>query len=238
LLHTLQVLYMCTVCDSTNINTTIEWNEMKCKHTKRLPTAAILVNCAPSGEMHNYCTPHIIKENFENFLIHRCNYIPLSQVYCVWQVVKTPTIISNNPVFPFYFSVIYLRFFLFSSSLVLHSILLFYSILLCLFILFYTYHLLLYVLPLLQSFLSLFLTMVTHMRTQTARSIFPIFPFYFPSYIYFSFFFVQYYLFILSSYFIIFFVVFSFYSSIFIPFSLFFLYLHHSVLCFWLCLHT
>jgi hypothetical protein len=27
-----------------------------------LPFAAILVNCAPSGEMHNYCTPHIIKE--------------------------------------------------------------------------------------------------------------------------------------------------------------------------------
>ena len=25
------------------------------------------VNYAPSGEMHNYCTPHIIKENFENF---------------------------------------------------------------------------------------------------------------------------------------------------------------------------
>ena len=60
---------------------------------------AILLNCAPSGEMHNYCTPHIIKENFENFLIHRCNYTLLSQVYCVWQVVKTPTIISNNPVF-------------------------------------------------------------------------------------------------------------------------------------------
>jgi len=63
-----------------------------------LPFAAILVNCAPSGEMHNYCTPHIIKENFENFLIHRCNYILLSQVYCVWQVVKSPTIILNNPV--------------------------------------------------------------------------------------------------------------------------------------------
>ena len=26
-------------------------------------------------------------------------HIVLSQVYCVWQVVKTPTIISNNPVF-------------------------------------------------------------------------------------------------------------------------------------------
>jgi hypothetical protein len=57
---------------------------------------SILVNYAPSGEMHNYCTPHIIKENFENFLIHRCNYILLSQVYCVWQVVKTPTLIFNN----------------------------------------------------------------------------------------------------------------------------------------------
>jgi len=58
-----------------------------------LPSAAILVNCAPSGEMHNYCIPHIIKENSENFLIRRCNYILLSQVYCVWQVVKTPTVI-------------------------------------------------------------------------------------------------------------------------------------------------
>jgi len=63
-----------------------------------LPFAAILVNCTPSGEMHNYCTPHIIKENSENFLIHWCNYILLSQVYCVWQVVKTPVIILNNPV--------------------------------------------------------------------------------------------------------------------------------------------
>jgi len=60
-----------------------------------LPFAAILVNCAPSGEMHDYCTPHIIKENFENSLIHRCNYILLSQVYCVRQVVKTLTIIFN-----------------------------------------------------------------------------------------------------------------------------------------------
>jgi hypothetical protein len=48
--------------------------------------------------MHNYCTPQIIKENFDNFLIHRCNYILLSQVYCVWQVIETSTIISNNPV--------------------------------------------------------------------------------------------------------------------------------------------
>jgi hypothetical protein len=72
--------------------------------------ASILVNCAASGEMHNYCTPHIIKENSENFLIHRCNYILLSQVYCAWQVVKTPKIIFNNAVYIY----IYIYFFFFS----------------------------------------------------------------------------------------------------------------------------
>ena len=77
-----------------------------CQHVAfSLPFAAILVNCAPSGEMHNYCTLHIIKENFENFLIHRCNYILLSQVYCVWQDVKTPKIILNNPVQGLWYSV-------------------------------------------------------------------------------------------------------------------------------------
>jgi len=30
--------------------------------------ATILVNCAPSGEMHNYCTPHIIKKTLRIFL--------------------------------------------------------------------------------------------------------------------------------------------------------------------------
>jgi len=81
-----------------------------CQHVAfSLPFAAILVNCAPSGEMHNYCTPYIIKENFENFLIHRCKYILLSQVYCLWQVVNTPTIILNNTVFSLRASVAYER---------------------------------------------------------------------------------------------------------------------------------
>jgi len=53
------------------------------------------VTSVQSGEMHDYCPPHIIKENSENFLIHRCNYVLLSQVYCVWQVVKTKTVIFN-----------------------------------------------------------------------------------------------------------------------------------------------
>jgi len=72
---------MCTHCDSTSINTIIEF--VPHKNAFSLPFAAILVNCAPSGEMQNYCTSHIVKENCENFLIHRCNYILLSQVNCV-----------------------------------------------------------------------------------------------------------------------------------------------------------
>jgi small-conductance mechanosensitive channel len=64
---------------------------------RRFP--AILVNCAPTGEMYNYCIQRIIKDNFESFLIHRCVYVLLSQVYCIWLVVKTPKIIFNNPVY-------------------------------------------------------------------------------------------------------------------------------------------
>ena len=79
-------------CHWTIVTDRHSWN-VSTQNAFSLPFAAILVNCAPCGEMHNYCTPQIIKENFENFLIHRCNYILLSQVYCVWQVVNTPTII-------------------------------------------------------------------------------------------------------------------------------------------------
>ena len=85
-------------CRWTIVTDGHSWNAST-KNDFSLPFAAILVNCAPSGEIHNYCTLHIIKENSENFLIYRCNYILLSQVYCVWQVVKTLTIISNNPVY-------------------------------------------------------------------------------------------------------------------------------------------
>ena len=88
-------------CRWTIVTDRHSWN-VSTQNAFSLPFAAILVNCAASGEMHNYCTPHVIKENFENFLIHRCNYILLSQVYCVWQVVKTPIIFSNNPVFLHY----------------------------------------------------------------------------------------------------------------------------------------
>jgi len=39
--------------------------------------------------MHNYCTPHIIKKNSENFLIHRCNYILLSNCIVYDKLLKS-----------------------------------------------------------------------------------------------------------------------------------------------------
>ena len=47
-----------------------------------LPFAAILVNCAPSGEMHNYCTLHIIK--LWEFLDPSVQlHTPVSSVLCM-----------------------------------------------------------------------------------------------------------------------------------------------------------
>jgi hypothetical protein len=49
-----------------------------------LPFAAILVNCAPSGEMHNYSTPHIIKKKLWEFLDPSVQlYTPISSVLCM-----------------------------------------------------------------------------------------------------------------------------------------------------------
>jgi len=41
----------------------------------------------------------IIKNYSGSKWLNKRKHILLSQMYCVWQVVKTPTIISNNPVF-------------------------------------------------------------------------------------------------------------------------------------------
>jgi hypothetical protein len=83
------------------------WN-VSTQNAFSLPFAASLVNYAPSGEMRAYCTPHVIKENFENFLILRCNYILPSQVCCVWHV-EILKIISSNPVSSLVRKLFYLR---------------------------------------------------------------------------------------------------------------------------------
>jgi hypothetical protein len=56
------------------------------------------VACQPIHRCSNCWFKNSLTSENGNFLIHRCNYILLSQVYCVWPVVKTSTIISNNPV--------------------------------------------------------------------------------------------------------------------------------------------
>ena len=48
-------------CRWTIVTDRHSWN-VSTQNAFSLPFAAILVNCAPSGEMHNYCTPHIIKK--------------------------------------------------------------------------------------------------------------------------------------------------------------------------------
>ena len=121
LLHTYPVSWNCAyrlrmeLSDGSSLPNLVRncrWTIVTDRHSWNVSTQNVfsllfLVNCAPSGEMRNYCTPHIIKENSENFFIHRCNYTLLSQVYCVWQAVKTPTIILDNPVF--YFNILWDR---------------------------------------------------------------------------------------------------------------------------------
>jgi len=73
---------------------------MKCKHTKRLLNVVRRHLSKLRSKRRNALLLHTVhhKRNFENFLIHRCKYILISHVYCIWQNVKTPTIISNNRV--------------------------------------------------------------------------------------------------------------------------------------------
>ena len=48
-------------CHWTIVTARHPWN-VSTQNVFSPPFAAILVNCAPSGEMHNYCTPHVIKK--------------------------------------------------------------------------------------------------------------------------------------------------------------------------------
>ena len=69
-------------CRWTIVTDRHSWN-VSTQNAFSLPFAAILVNCAPSGEMHNYCTPHIIKEKWEFIDPSVQPRIPLSSVLCM-----------------------------------------------------------------------------------------------------------------------------------------------------------
>ena len=100
LLHTLQVLYIRTVCDSTNINTIIEF----------VPNCLQHVNGDGfSGGSECYlqfrdtCTytaiVRYVTKTGSVVLLNKKIHILLSEVYFEWQCVKTQTIIQNNPVY-------------------------------------------------------------------------------------------------------------------------------------------
>jgi len=97
LLHTVQVLYMCTLCGSTNINTIIDNH---CWHaTNSLERTRISCWCLYNHKGCTYRAPvRYVTKIWSVVLLNKKIHILLSQVYCVWQVVKTPTIILNNPV--------------------------------------------------------------------------------------------------------------------------------------------
>jgi len=95
LLHTVQVLYMCTLCDSTNINTIIEF----------VPNCLYHVSGGGfSGGSDSYLQFRDTcgKRRNINLIL---DITPQKEITwgCIWrtrwQVVKTPTIISNNPVY-------------------------------------------------------------------------------------------------------------------------------------------
>jgi len=96
LLHTLQVLYMCTLCDSTNINTIIEFVRSK-----------LFVACQRWWFQWRFwfvpSVPGYLREEEEHKPDPWSNPIERNHMGLHLEnevaVVKTPTIISNNPVY-------------------------------------------------------------------------------------------------------------------------------------------
>ena len=52
-----------------------------------------------SQRVHIWSTCKVCNKTWSVVLLNKKIHLLLSQVYCVWQVVKTPTFISNNPEF-------------------------------------------------------------------------------------------------------------------------------------------
>jgi hypothetical protein len=78
LLHTLQVLYMCTLCDFTNINTIIDFvpNCFVLCHS-----VSVTASCAGLRPAHETVT-HVTK-TWSVVLLNKKIHVLLSQVYCV-----------------------------------------------------------------------------------------------------------------------------------------------------------
>ena len=95
LLHTLQVLHICTLCDSTNINTIIEFVPNCLKHV-----SGDCFNCSSDSylQFRDTCGKRrninlILDVTLQKEITWGCIWRTR------WEVVKTPTIISNDPVY-------------------------------------------------------------------------------------------------------------------------------------------
>jgi len=66
---------------------------------KQFETNSIIVLMFVESQGCTYRAPvRYVTKTWSVVLLNKKIHILLSQVYCVWQVVKTPTIILNNPV--------------------------------------------------------------------------------------------------------------------------------------------
>ena len=75
------------------------WNHQRWHATNSLERTRLLCWCLQNHKGCIYrATVSYVTNTWSVVLLNTKIHMLLSQVYCVWQVVKTPTIISNNPV--------------------------------------------------------------------------------------------------------------------------------------------
>ena len=84
--------------ESTNQNR--HWNHHRWHATNSLERTRFSCFCLQNHKGCTYRGPvRYVTNTWSVVTLHKKIHILLSQVYCVWKVVKTPTIISNNPVY-------------------------------------------------------------------------------------------------------------------------------------------
>ena len=81
--------------EGTNQNR--HWNHHRWHYTNTLERTRLSCWCFVESQRVHILVRYVTK-TWSVVLLNKKTHILLSQVYCVWQVVKTPTVISNNPV--------------------------------------------------------------------------------------------------------------------------------------------
>jgi len=85
------------------MNQNHHWNHHCWHATNSLERTWLLCWCLLNHKGCTYGAPvRYVTKTWRVVLLNTITHILLSQVYCVWQVVKTPTIILNNVVYSAY----------------------------------------------------------------------------------------------------------------------------------------